>query len=80
MQEQFNELTDSQWEIIKKYLPIKRKLCLRKIYNAIAWIVRTGTQWRNMESKYGNWQTVYYYFRRWKKAGIITLIRETCKS
>jgi putative transposase len=78
MHEHFSELTDSQWEIIKKYLPIqrKRKLCLRKVCNAIFWIVRTGSQWRNMESKFDKWQTVYYYFRRWKKAGIISLIHD----
>lgn len=73
MQEQFNELTDSQWQIIQKYLSVqrKRKHCLRNITNAILWLVRTGGQWRNLESKYPKWQTVYYYFRQWKKAGII---------
>jgi putative transposase len=78
MQEQFTELTDSQWQIINKYLPIqrKRKHCLRNITNAILWMVRVGGQWRNLESKYPKWQTVYYYFRRWKKAGIIETIHD----
>jgi putative transposase len=78
MQEQFTELTESQWEIIKKYLPVQRKRrhCLRNVTNAILWLVRVGGQWRNMESKYPKWQTVYYYFRRWKKLGIIELIHD----
>ena len=78
MQEQFNELTDSQWQIIQKYLPVqrKRKHCLRNITNAILWLVRTGGQWRNLESKYPKWQTVYYYFRRWKKSGVIEIIHD----
>ena len=78
MQEQFNELTDSQWQLIQKYLPVqrKRKHSLRNITNAILWLVRVGSQWRNMESKYPRWQTVYYYFRRWKKSGIIEIIHD----
>ncbi|MFC5535347.1 transposase, partial [Rhodocytophaga aerolata] len=54
MQEQFNALTDSQWQVIKKIIDIgrKRKHSLRHILEAILWITRTGTQWRNMESKY----------------------------
>ena len=47
---------------------------LRNILNAILWITRTGSQWRNMESKYPKWQSVYYYFRIWKKNGSLGLI------
>ena len=72
MQTKFTELTDSQWEIIEKILPdhTPRKHSLRCIVNAIFWICRTGTQWRNMESKYPPWQSVYYYFYQWSKQGI----------
>ncbi|MCP4438731.1 MAG: transposase, partial [Aureispira sp.] len=31
---------------------------MRKIFDAILWITRTGSQWRNMESKYPPWQAV----------------------
>lgn len=70
---QFYELTDSQWEIIKDFLPVqrKRKYDLRIIINAIFWIHRTGSQWRNLDSKYPNWQIVYYYFRSWTLNGTI---------
>lgn len=71
---QYKELTDSQWEYIKDMLPIerKRKLDLRKVVNAILWIVRTGSQWRNLDSKrFYKWQSVYYYFRIWSKDGTI---------
>jgi putative transposase len=73
MQTQFCELTDSQWAKIAKFLPTarKRKHDLRMIMNAILWIVRTGAQWRNLDSKYPAWQSVYYYFRQWKFCGVI---------
>jgi transposase len=72
MQSKFHELTDSQWEIIEKLLEDNRPLKheLRVIVNSILWITRTGAQWRNLESKYPPWQSVYYYFRKWSKNGL----------
>lgn len=58
MQEKFCELTDSQWEGIKEIVDNQRKIKHEKrlIFNAILWILTTGSQWRNMESKYPPWQ------------------------
>ena len=72
MQTKFTDLTDCQWEVIEKKLKghRPRKQSLREIVNAILWLTRTGTQWRNLESKYPPWQSVYYYFRLWSKRGI----------
>lgn len=69
MQTQYEYLTDSQWEIIKEYLPVqrKRKHDLREIVNGILWILRIGGQWRNLPEKYPPWKSVYYYFSKWKK-------------
>jgi transposase len=68
----YNELTDSQWKVIKEFLPVqrKRKYCLRTIVNAIFWILRTGAQWRNLESRFPYWQIVYYYYWQWEQEGI----------
>ncbi|MEM6800254.1 MAG: IS5 family transposase [Bacteroidota bacterium] len=73
MQTKFTELTDSQWEIIEKFFDSqrKRKHSLRRMLNAILWITRTGSQWRNMESKYPPWESVYYYFRKWRRTGAL---------
>lgn len=72
MQTKFTELTDSQWEVIEKKLESHRprKHDLRVIVNAILWITRVGAQWRNLESKYPPWQSVYYYFWVWSKKGL----------
>lgn len=72
MQSKFNELSDSQWEIIEKILDDQRSRShsLRVIINGILWINYTGSQWRNLDSKYPAWQSVYYYFRKWQRTGI----------
>lgn len=66
----FTKLTDSQWKSIKDFLDTgrKRRHCLRGIIDAILKLNRTGCQWRNLEGPFP-WQTVYYYFRKWKRDG-----------
>lgn len=72
MQSKYSELTDSQWQIIEKIIDSKRKRrhSLRIIINAIFFITYTGVQWRNLDSKYPPWQTVFYHFTEFKERGI----------
>ena len=72
MQPQFERLTDDQWKGIKVFLNWQRprKYDLREIFDAILWITRTGTQWRNLDSSFPHWKIVYYYFETWGKRGI----------
>lgn len=75
MNESFQELTDSQWQIVEKILDDQRKRwhSLRTICNAILWVNRTGVQWRELEKLdqvYPPWQTVYYHFRQFKLRGV----------
>ena len=76
MQTSYEALSDSQWEFIEQYLPVqrKRKYDLRLVVDAIFYILRTGVQWRNLDSKYPPWQSVYYYFRIWGRDGILESI------
>jgi putative transposase len=73
MESQYKRLTDSQWEVIKEILPVqrKRKHSLRAIVDAILWILRLGSQWRNLPDSFAKWQLVYYYFSRWKADGTL---------
>ena len=61
-------LTDKQWQFIKKELNIqdrKRKHDLREVWNAIFYLVTTGCQWRMLPNDFPKWQLVYYYYRKW---------------
>ena len=55
----------------EKRLPKKTrgKYTLRDIVDAICWISRTGAQWRNLPDCFPKWNSVYYFFRKWKKDG-----------
>ena len=66
------ELTDSQWQYIAGKLQDKRKRkhSLRSVWNAIAYLVRSGCQWRLLPGEYPPWQSVYYYFSQWCKSGV----------
>lgn len=66
-------LTDKQWKVIKNVLESKkrkRKQSLRAIINAMMYLTKTGCQWRMLPKEFGPWQTVYFYFRKWKFEGV----------
>jgi putative transposase len=71
-------VSDSQWQIIAKYLDTERsrKYDLREIVNAILYLVKTGCQWRMLPGDFAPWKTVYYYFSLWKKAEFFELLHK----
>lgn len=76
-------LTDKQWQVIEKVINPQertRKHSLRDIMNAILYINKTGCQWRLLPREFGPWQTVYYYFRKWKFEGVFEDIMDTLHS
>jgi putative transposase len=69
------DLTDNQWELIKEWIPRAkpggrpRTLDMRKVINAILYVVVGGIKWRMLPREYPNWKRVYHYFRQWRDAG-----------
>ncbi len=72
-------VSNSQWQIISKFLDVERsrKYDLREIINALLYLVKTGCQWRMMPQDFAPWKTVYYYFSVWKKKEIFEVIHES---
>ena len=75
MNQSFQALTDSQWQVIQQILDDKRQRwhSPREIINAILWLNYTGVQWRELPKMTGEklpWQTVYYHFRQFKLRGV----------
>src|SRR3954447_14807325 len=70
-------ITNSQWKVIKKFLTIKRKRkhSLRRMLNAIFYLLKTGCQWGMLPHNFPKWQSVYYYFKQWTLNGVIERIR-----
>ncbi|MEU3619572.1 IS5 family transposase, partial [Streptomyces sp. NPDC006872] len=56
------------------------ELDLREIMNAILYVDRTGVQWRYLPHDFPHWNSVYGYFAKWQKDGILAqlsgLLRE----
>ena len=38
--------------------------------NGILYVNKTGCQWRMLPKEFGLWETIYGYFRRWRRAGV----------
>ena len=77
------DLTEKQWQVIKNILEPQarnRKHSLKEIMNAILYINKTGCQWRMLPSDFAPWQTVYYYFRKWKLEGVFEEVMDALHS
>src|ERR1700690_1759591 len=71
--------TDAQWAKIKELIPghkRKRKYDLRKIWEGLMYIVKTGCQWRMLPREFPDWQLVYYYYSKWKEDGVIEFVMD----
>lgn len=81
-----HDLTDEQWERIVPHLPPQHPETgrpakdHRTVLNGILWRVRSGAAWRDIPPRYGNWQTLYSRFRRWREAGIWQRVFEAVRA
>jgi putative transposase len=47
-----------------------RTVDLREVLNAIFYILRGGIPWRMLPDGFPHWETVYHYFRKWRRSGL----------
>ena len=50
----------------------------RRFVEAVLWIVRTGSPWRDLPPLFGNWNTVFKRYRDWVKADVFARLFEAC--
>jgi transposase len=66
-----SDVTDEEWDFVTPYLTLmkedapQREHDLREVFNAMRWIVRTGSPWRYMPNDLPPWDAVYQQTRRW---------------
>ena len=80
------DLSDAEWQVLEPLIPPVRpggrpaRHARRELVNAIAYWVRAGCAWRLLPHDLPPWQTVYHYFRLWRREGrwehILTVLRE----
>jgi transposase len=71
-----SDMTDREWALIAPSLPEARKggrprtTCLRRVVDAIFYLLQAGCQWRMLPRDFPPRSTVYGYFRAWIAAGV----------
>ena len=78
------EISDYQWNQIKDLFPTTKTgrppKDNRMVFNAILWIARSGSAWRDLPERYGSWKTVYSRFCKWRDDGTLqTIFNTLCK-
>jgi transposase len=69
-----SDVTDEEWAFVAPYLALckedaeQRDYPLRVVFNALRYIVRTGSQWRYMPNDLPPWNVVYQQTQRWIQA------------
>lgn len=84
-----SDLNDDEWALPAPLIPTSkphgrpRSSDMRRITNGVFYVLRSGCAWRYVPREYGAWQTIYYYFRQWRRAGtwvqIHTHLRELAR-
>jgi transposase len=77
-------LTDAQWAKMEPHClgkptdPGRSGSDNRRFVEAVLWIARTGSPWRDLPISFGNWNSVFKRYRDWVKAGVFVRLFETC--
>jgi transposase len=69
-----SDVTDEEWAFVSPYLTLmdedapQRRHDLREVFNALRWLVRTGSPWRYLPNDLPPWAAVYQQTQRWLAA------------
>jgi len=68
-------LTNEHWEQVRPLLPLQKPtgrpaVDHRLMLEAMLWVVRTGSSWREVPECFGPWSTVASRSQRWCKEGL----------
>ena len=70
-----SNLTPEQFDLLRPLIPPAkpggrpRSVEIWEVLNAIFYVLCEGCRWRSLPHDFPNWQTVYTYFRNWRKDG-----------
>jgi transposase len=73
-------LTEAQWAKMQPHCkgkvtdPGRTGGDARLFLEAVLWIARTGSPWRDLPPEFGKWNTVFKRFRDWVKADVFKRI------
>ncbi|MFM6624033.1 MAG: IS5 family transposase [Dolichospermum sp.] len=80
-----SNLTCEQYEFLSDMIPEpkpggrKREVDMWSVLNAIFYVLLEGVRWRSLPGDFPPWQTVYTYFRNWRKDGTWLQIHDSLR-
>ncbi len=80
-----SNLTRTQYEFLSDMIPEPkpggrpREVDMRSVLNAIFYVLVEGCRWRALPGDFPPWQTVYTYFRNWRKNGMWLKIHDSLR-
>lgn len=68
------EISDEVWAVLEPFFPrwkgVGRPIMdMRATVEGIAWRFRTGSPWREVPERFGNWNSIYGWFSDWCEDG-----------
>ena len=67
-----HDIKDEIWNKLEPHLPGRegcvgrRAINNREFINAVLWVLRTGSPWRDIPPDYGDWKNTHRRFCRWR--------------
>ena len=80
-----SDLSDAEWAILAPLVPPAkpgghpRVVEIREIVNGILYALRAGGDWRMLPHDFPPYNTVYGYFRDWRRAGVWEMMNATLR-
>jgi putative transposase len=84
------DLTDAEWNVLEPYVPDPDKRgrprihSPREILDAVFYVLKSGCPWRLLPKDFPPWETVYWWFARWRSDGTFerlnTALRERLRT
>jgi len=77
-------LTDAQWAKMEPHClgkpddPGRSGGDNRLFVEAVLWVARTGSPWRDLPPAFGKWNSVYVRFRDWRDADVFKRLFDAC--
>jgi transposase len=80
-----HRLSDDHWDAIENLFPKRARTGRppsdpRVMIDAILWVLRTGSPWRDLPEEFGPWQTVWDHFDKWNDNGLLDTILDRLRA
>ena len=79
-----SDLTDEQWALVEDLIPVypggrPRKTSVRRVLDAVFYVLRTGCQWQFLPTDFPPKSTVWGYFDEWRHNGTLEAIHDALR-